>query len=196
MVKLLNELQRLVVLMDSTIIGFIGVVIGAVLTCGVSIYLDNKKEEREIKATIKALKAELQTVEHIFITEFGAKITTKEEHLVYSYPLDTDYFTIFQSNATKIGKINNDKLRESIIFIYSTCKFFIDCLKTNNVILEDYSKTKEKYCHLSDTDKMYNERYKKDMDSICYRLQKSKTENLLPTYNKLKALFDNFKTID
>jgi hypothetical protein len=182
--------------MDSAIIGFIGVIIGAVVTGGISIYLDHRAEERETKATIKALKSELQALKIIFISEFGSKISQDNNPLIYSYPLDTDYFTIYHSNTCKIGKINNDTLREHIIFIYSTAKFFLDCIRTNNAILEDYSKINEKYSNIPISSRQFDPLYKQDIEPILYRLRVSKTENLLPTYNKLNALFTSFEAID
>lgn len=182
--------------MESTIIGFVGVIIGAVLTGGVSIYLDYRNEERETKATIKALKSELQALKIIFINEFGSKISQDEKPLFYSYPLETDYFIIYHSNTSKIGKINNDTLRENIIFIYSTAKFFLDCIRTNNAILEDYKKINEKYSYIPIKSREYDSGYKNDVKPVLYRLELSKTENLLPTYNKLNALFETFTTID
>ena len=133
-----------------------GVVVGGLITLYTSMrttqknYENNfellkKQEEMETKATIKAIIAELQALKQIFYVEFIPKIlNSKEKYLNYSYPLGTDYFTVFNANTPKIGKITNDELRECIINLYITAKFFLDCIATNNSALKFYENCSDK----------------------------------------------------
>ena len=145
-----------------------GVVVGGLITLFTSTYtvqknyennfdLLKKQEELETKATIKAIIAELKALKQIFDVEFIPKIlNSKEEYLNYSYPLGTDYFSVFNANTSKIGKITNDELRECVINIYITAKFFLDCIATNNTALEFYEKCLNKV-YISSYDNILDE---------------------------------------
>lgn len=153
-----------------------------------------KKENDETKALIKALKSEINNIEYIFSNEFGEKITQDEKPLLYSYPTDTDYFYIYHSNCSKIGKIKNDKLRNTIISIYTMAKFFIDCLKSNNAAIVYYEEIERKYTSCT-IPKDENPKYKEDSAVAMDCLYNSKVNNLLPTYQKLSSLFFELKNI-
>lgn len=157
-----------------------------------------KQEEIETKATIKAIIAELQALKQIFYVEFIPKIlNSKKEYLSYSYPLGTDYFTVFNANTPKIGKITNDELRECIINLYITAKFFLDCIATNNSALKFYEKCSDKV-YISSYDNILNEgtpKAHKDLEYAEVSLMKSKRDNLVPTCQKMVELFKQLDDI-
>lgn len=186
-----------------------GAVVGGLITSFTSIYtvqknyennfeLLKKQEEIETKATIKAIIAELQALKQIFYVEFIPKIlNSKEEYLSYSYPLGTDYFSVFNANTSKIGKITNDELRECIINTYITAKFFLDCLATNNTALEFYEKCLNKV-YISSYDNILDEgtpKAHKDLEYAEVSLMKSKRDNLVPTCQKMVELFKQLDDI-
>ncbi len=186
-----------------------GVVVGGLITLFTSRYtvqknyennfdLLKKQEELETKATIKAIIAELQALKQIFYVEFIPKILNpNEEYLNYSYPLGTDYFTIFNANTSKIGKITNDELRECVINIYITAKFFLDCIATNNTALEFYEKCLNKV-YISSYDTTLDEgtpKAHKDLEYAEVSLIKSKRDNLVPTCKKMMKLFQQFELV-
>lgn len=186
-----------------------GAVVGGLITSFTSIYtvqknyennfeLLKKQEEIETKATIKAIIAELQALKQIFYVEFIPKIlNSKEEYLSYSYPLGTDYFSVFNANTSKIGKITNDELRECIINTYITAKFFLDCLATNNTALEFYEKCLNKV-YISSYDNILDEgtpKAHKDLEYAKVSLMKSKRDNLVPTCQKMVELFKQLDDI-
>lgn len=185
-----------------------GVVVGGLITLVTSIFtvsknhknnfeLLEKKEEIETKATIKAIKTEIYALKQIFENEFIPKIFNDKEDLDYSYPLGTDYFTVFNANTSKLGKINNDELRECIINIYMTAKFFLDSLATNNEALEYYNQCyEESYIYLKDDFfTCLNPKLKDDYEFAKERLYMSKKENLVPTCNKMMSLFKQLENI-
>ena len=186
-----------------------GVVVGGLITLYTSMrttqknYENNfellkKQEEIETKATIKAIIAELQALKQIFYVEFIPKIlNSKKEYLSYSYPLGTDYFTVFNANTPKIGKITNDELRECIINLYITAKFFLDCIATNNSALKFYEKCSDKV-YISSYDNILNEgtpKAHKDLEYAEVSLMKSKRDNLVPTCQKMVELFKQLDDI-
>ena len=186
-----------------------GVVVGGLITLYTSMrttqknYENNfellkKQEEMETKATIKAIIAELQALKQIFYVEFIPKIlNSKDEYLSYSYPLGTDYFSVFNANTSKIGKITNDELRECVINIYITAKFFLDCIATNNTALEFYEKCLNKV-YISSYDNILDEgtpKAHKDLEYAKVSLMMSKRDNLVPTCQKMVELFKQLDAI-
>ncbi len=179
-----------------------GVMVGGLITLFTSMYTTKKsyennykllleQEEMDTKATIKAIITEIRGVKQIFDNEFIPKICNDNAYLEYSYPLQRDYFPIFHANTIKLGKIKKDELRECIINIYITAKFFLDSLATNNEILEDYNSIYDKvhtFCN-DRIDDCATQKQKEDYYWAIERLTMSKRENLLPTCQKIMGLF-------
>lgn len=168
--------------MDNFLAPFLGGFAGALITAGVNIWLYFKKDCDETKSLIKALRTEIDNLENIFKIEFYSKITEDNEPLWYSYPLNTDYFVIFNANCSKIGKIKNDDLRSTIISIYTMAKFFMDCLRTNNECLREYEKA-------------VKTGYSYGIESAEEALKLSKTDNIIPTVKQIQSLLDKLKTL-
>lgn len=177
-----------------------GVIVGGLITLYTSMrtaqknYENNfellkKQEEMETKATIKAIITELRALRQIFEFEFLPKIFTDEKCLWFSYPLRTDYFTVYNTNTSKIGKINNDELRECIINLYMTAKFFLDSIATNNEALEYYEKCDENVRTIGTV------KTQDDLVIALDRLIHSKTNNLVPTCKKMVELFQQLENI-
>lgn len=182
-----------------------GAVVGGLITSFTSIYtvqknyennfeLLKKQEEMEIKATLKAIITELRGLRQIFEFEFIPKILTDEKYLWFSYPLGTDYFTIFNANTSKIGKINNDELRECIINLYITAKFFLDSISTNNELLEYYEKCYNDI-HSFSSMSQGTPKQQENLNIALERLAQSKTNNLVPTCYKMIELFKQLEII-
>lgn len=182
-----------------------GVVVGGLITLFTSIYTVQKnyennfellktKEEMEIKATLKAIITELRGLRQIFEFEFIPKILTDEKYLWFSYPLGTDYFTVFNANTSKIGKINNDELRECIINLYITAKFFLDSISTNNELLEYYEKCYNDIHSFSNMTQG-TPKQQENLNIALERLAQSKTNNLVPTCYKMMELFKQLEII-
>ena len=112
--------------------------------------------------------------------------------MFYYYPIGTDYFSIYNANTSKIGKITNDNLRKTIINLYALAKFFIDSLESNNSCLDYYDKIYHKYNNITEEQRESIQEYQ----TALYRLELSKKENLLPTYNKLVKLFEHLENIE
>lgn len=158
-------------------------IIGSLITIIASFIICLVKEILEAKACTNAIKAEIKNLKTIFETTFDSIITNDNTPLWYSFPLSTDYFTIFNNNSSNIGKIHNKKERELIIAIYTVAKYFLDCLRTNNECIEYYEYIEnEKYTVKEKNSFLIT--YKQDIEIAQSRLIHSKTENILPTYIK------------
>lgn len=176
---------------------FMGVLIGGLIGYFSSNKLINKKIEIESKATLRAILAEIRTLKTIFHSEFTPKINNNEEIYWYKIPLKTDYFPIYHSNTNQIGKIKNTELQQLIIQIYTLMKFFLDCLETNNNILDEYIQNVN-CSNISTLDMVLKGDTKTALDilnsqkeQILIKLKKSKNENILPTYNNLFLHLEN-----
>ena len=180
---------------------FLGTILGAVIGAGASIYatkvtvksqfeLLDKKDEKEAQATICAIIAELKTIKKVLKFTFNDVLFTTEPSFDYSLPLDTDYCVIFNANVSKIGKIENEELRNCIVELYISIKYFLDCIRSNNELLEEYNKTiwiNPIESGIKNIQELINEAQE--------NLNLSKKNNLIPTYNNLMKKFDEFEQI-
>jgi len=164
----------------------LGGLIGSIITVIVQICIECKKYDNENEALIKALKTEILELEHLFNAEFQAKFSEEKEIYRYYYPAMSDYFMIYHANCSKIGRIKDDKLRHTIIALYSTATYLMDCLKSNNACIDEYNEAIKIYGN-----DLSNENVKNTLEA----LKHSKGSNLTLAMVKLKALLDEFKII-
>ena len=157
--------------------GLIGSIIGVCASFGIVLL----KEHIEAQACIKAIRTELKSLYNICKEIFDKEITDDEKPLMLSYPLDTDYFTIFNNNSCKIGKFPDDYERELIVTIYNQAKFFLDCLRTNNRAIEYFEDVQNG---------KYNNEYELHYENALNNLRYSKNNNILPAYKKLIGLLE------
>src|SRR5260370_39685206 len=57
------------------------------------------------------------------------------------FPVDFDYFAIFNSNAFLIGRVDNVELRRLIVQTYTHAKGLVDSYRFNNSMLEKHAQT-------------------------------------------------------
>jgi len=150
--------------------GLGGAVIGGCIAGGFSIfavYQTNKhnqerlerKEAKELQGLIQALHTEIKSVfEHYQVT-VGEDVECCINHempLEFYFPISSDYFTVYNENASLIGRIQNDELRQLLVKTYVKAKSLIDSFKMNNEQLAKY----EQLCALvSETkNEFYNQK--------------------------------------
>lgn len=137
--------------MDSTLwsalIGLVGALIGGAATFAVGWLAtssqrrrDTKIDADEIRATLQAIKAEVHALIEAHLDEKagGALIDSFEDGapIAMYYPLSDHYFTVFEMNADKLGKVADDGLRQKIITTYVRLKATIDTIRLNNHFTE------------------------------------------------------------
>lgn len=99
-----------------------------------------RREEKEVQNLLDAIGVELGTLWGFHMRRVGAMVENLPEGaaLEFYYPLTQDYFTVYNTNATKIGQVKDAVLREAIVVTYNKCKKVVDGFKYNNELYVDY----------------------------------------------------------
>jgi hypothetical protein len=115
-----------------------------------------RAEKRAVGATLKALTAELLVIEQNFLKPLVKTLQdlqnlrdTKGGFFQNVRPLqltpsDQTYFTVFDSNASMLGRINNDQLLQDIVRVYGNAKGLFDYLNANPRLYERWLGIPEK----------------------------------------------------
>ena len=99
-----------------------------------------RNEEKEVQNMLDSLGVEIDALWSFHMTRVGALVEalTPDAALEFYYPLTQDYFTVYNTNAGKIGCIKDAALRKAIVVCYNKCKKVVDGFKYNNEIFRDY----------------------------------------------------------
>lgn len=117
-----------------SMLGGLFALIGGFFSNQLEIWRENEKEKRELKAVLQGFHSELKTLWERYMDSVGFEIENLPDNkpwLKY-WPITHDYFILFNSNASKVGKIEDQELREKIIFVYIRAKGIVDSFKMNN----------------------------------------------------------------
>lgn len=127
--------------------GLIGAVVGGVFT----LYATNKtireqnlkddrEEQKEVQNLLEALAVEIGALWGFHMKRVGAAVESLKpgDAIEFYYPLTQDYFTVYNENADKIGKVPSDELRTAIVSCYNKCKKVVDGFKYNNELYMDW----------------------------------------------------------
>ena len=123
------------------IIGLIGALLGGFFTLLgtlVAQFLENRreisKEKRELKGVLQAFHTELQTLWERYLSTAGQKVEdlSPGNPLLMYWPITQDYFTIYSTNARKIGEIEDPRLRKLLVTAYIRSRGLIDSFRMNN----------------------------------------------------------------
>ena len=129
------------------IIGLIGALLGGFFTLLgtlVAQFLENRreisKEKRELKGVLQAFHTELQTLWERYLSTAGQKVEdlSPGNPLLMYWPITQDYFTIYSTNARKIGEIEDPRLRKLLVTAYIRSRGLIDSFRMNNELNSKY----------------------------------------------------------
>ena len=112
----------------------IGITIGALLAGGATVLL----HAVERIALRKALITELLVSRDLMYNIFEKELRSPSETLDLIYPLETDYSIVSTKNIQNIGYISRTKLRNELLKAYILGKFFLDAIRANNTLYEEY----------------------------------------------------------
>lgn len=117
-------------------------VVGGILAF-VSVRTNERKKaahklELEVQSVCKAIRAELECLGQRYASSVGDALSQHDSTKLfgYTYPVFEDYFTVYNSNAQMLGKIQSDEIRTQIVQTYIAAKAQIDALRLNNKMLE------------------------------------------------------------
>lgn len=125
----------------------------------------------EGKKLTNILLSELKIIKNVLNNEFGNTLFNDNLYFEYIVPIRHDYLRCYHENINNLNKISNDNTIKLIIEIYKTLEYFIDCLITNNEILDT-------------------------SNSITQDLEEIKYKKLQPLYKKIMKLFEELEIIN
>ena len=138
--------------------GLIGGITGALITGFFTVFavneqhrnikeLEDKKEKNLIDSSIKAMQTELETLWKIYEQRIGIDIrsTSSNNGINFIFPIQLDYFTVYNTNARLIGKFEPPIIRRKLIETYTDAKGLIDSLLLNNQMCISFNNYNDQY---------------------------------------------------
>jgi hypothetical protein len=110
-----------------------------------------RAEERSVDGTLKALMMELAAIKHDFLQPLQDTLRKQEDDRVtlrelqrnvspmQLTPTEQNYFTVFDSNSSVLGRINDEQLLQDIVRVYGNAKGLFDYLNANPRLHEKWS---------------------------------------------------------
>lgn len=95
---------------------------------------DRNAEMSEIRAILQAIRDEVQTLAEVHMEGGGRNIKEAPGNapIAMFYPISDHYFTTFEANASRIGKVTDAAIRRQIIRTYVLFKSLVDTIRLNN----------------------------------------------------------------
>ncbi len=135
--------------MDTTLwsglMGFIGALMGGAATYFVGIKAASSQKERdrhaeaaEVRATLRAIRDEIKVLSEVHLAAGGGMISAAPDDspIAILYPISNHYFTAFEANAAKIGKVEDEELRTLVVTAYIHFKSLVDSVGLNNHLIQ------------------------------------------------------------
>jgi hypothetical protein len=99
------------------------------------------EDEAMITATVRAMMAELDVIYERYQATVGGLLEKLEEGkaFIYFFPVFSDFFTIYNTNAHVIGRIRSAELRSKFVKTYVLSKGLVDSFVLNNKMLEEFA---------------------------------------------------------
>ena len=133
---------------DKTIIG---VIIGGTVAILAAVYSVRESHKLSEQATIKreelhelgvlqAISDEMETIKEVYKKTIGDEFEKFKDGELFNmiWPVNQNYFTVYENNAEFIGKIKNNSLRKEIVSTYTVAKSVIDSFCFNNTLVQKF----------------------------------------------------------
>ena len=106
-----------------------------------NLLIQKKNEENVLKGVLQALHDEIETLIERYQETVGSHIESLEagKPFLFYYPIFSDFFTVYNSNAFLIGKINDNDLRKLLVRTYVLAKGLVDSYQMNNEFIQKYA---------------------------------------------------------
>lgn len=105
-----------------------------------NLLIQKKNEDNLFKGILQAFHDEIETLLERYQETTGARLESLEagEPFLFYYPVINDFFTVYNSNASLIGKINDNDLRKLLVRTYTLAKGLVDSYSMNNEFIQKY----------------------------------------------------------
>lgn len=102
----------------------------------------DRRDTEYVHGLRQAFHDEIETLWEVYQAGAGADIVAlaNNEPMLSHWPLTQDYFTIYNANASSIGKIKDQELRKQIIATYTKARTMIDTVRLNNDLLQQWER--------------------------------------------------------
>ena len=99
-----------------------------------------KQEETLLEEFLASIRVEIDTLWNRYMAVIGKTLEDlpNNQPLLFFYPVTQDYFTIYESNATLIGKIQDRDLSKLLVNTYLQAKGLIDSYRMNNELVQKF----------------------------------------------------------
>lgn len=98
------------------------------------------RDTEHMHGLLQAFKAEIETLWEVYRAAAGAHIVAlgNNKPMLTYWPLTLEYFTIYNTHAASIGKIEDHELRKQIIATYTKARSMIDSIRMNNDLVKKW----------------------------------------------------------
>lgn len=105
-----------------------------------TVRLQQQKETDVLSGLLQAIHDEVETIWDRYQDGMGVHLEALPDNqpLLMYYPVVQDYFTIYNSNAFLIGRIEDHDIRKEIVSLYTTAKALVDSYRLNNDLVQKF----------------------------------------------------------
>lgn len=106
-----------------------------------SLTMEKVNRRAVLRGVLLGIRTELEVLFEIYRVEMESEIESLKEGqgIHVTLPIYENVFTVYESNCSLIGQLDEDELRKSIIRTYLLAKSLVNAHTYNNKLLEDYA---------------------------------------------------------
>lgn len=132
---------------DALVSSGLGALIGSALTLLATYWAHHlqrsqqeEKDQQMLLGILQAIHDEIETLWDIYIDAIGHQLEALADGqpLQMYWPVIQEYFTVYNTNAFFIGRIQNHDLRKLIVSTYSKSRGLIDSYRLNNDLVQKH----------------------------------------------------------
>ncbi len=134
----------------------LNVLVGGFTTL-IGVYFSKKLEDKrqllisrkKVISFLESIRIELQTINDEHMKQAGQALDSLKEGdpFLVKQNITENYFTIYETHCLLLNDVNDERVKHSIARTYFHLKSFIDSIRTNNKLVEDYEEFSLKYEH-------------------------------------------------
>lgn len=125
--------------------GFIGAIIGGLLSLAATFWAHHLEKNRQLVEVdrnccvfLKSIRAEIESIFLAYTKGMGKRVgeLTSNQPLLYIYPIQQNYFNVYDNQTALLGLIKDTELLSQIVKCYVEMKSLADSFLMNNAYLE------------------------------------------------------------